>query len=672
MAFPPQLCIGIDLGTTNSSIAVFNKPDEHRSPVSTIENTMGQLSTPSVVAFTDDEKEDFYLVGQPALNLREFDEALPSVFYQTKKLIGRNFNEKYISDLKKSLTYELAKDNSANRIQLKVTRGLLKDQLIEPIQVSALILHYLKNLSAKKTSIDKVTNNVVITVPANFNDKQRKATADAAKLAGLNPVDIISEPIAACIKYAFDNSSQIKSTEKVIVFDFGGGTLDVSLVKIEASGSKLTVLATAGDNHFGGSDIDVHLFNKINQNLKEQDIDLQYSQREEPCIRNARMKILSLCEEAKKFLSAPQQHKFQLNTELRLPYNDVFQLQTDISKPDVENFIQLNYNKIINPIDYVLDKAKMKTEDISQVLLVGGSSLIPIITNILKDKFKNPNIVSDEMNKQTAICEGAAIYGAFKVNKDLKCNGISSFSIVDVTPLDIGINIVTNDKVQYESLIKRNSPIPCSSEWKRYLVNYNTTDKLYKLTIQVVEAENDNGDGCQTNQEFNIEIKPDQEPPPEKMNIQMRIQVNNNGINLIVKKGSEDQQYDNYDGDYNCTIPKLQSDYTSEQWTQMLNRHKQLNSKIEDDCNIEAELTKALNSIKFNRGKIFPGDRKSQNAIASLIAQKIKEIKTAKNPLSPNDALLILQFVENEIKKIKNKYIRPNLVEEFFTNWQKK
>ena len=675
MSIKPQICLGIDLGTTNSSIAVFYEPNTSIQPLSTIQNVYNSNMTPSVIAFTDSDEKP-YIFGKEAIGQKAYPDKLESVFYQVKKLIGRDFLDPHFRDCKRTFTFNVTQGPN-NKILLTVKNGKLKDQQIDPIEISALVLKELSKLAARTSSHDAITNKAVITVPANFNDRQRKATAAAAKLAGLEPVDIISEPIASCIKYAYEHS-HMKDLQHVLVYDFGGGTLDVSLVKIE--NSKISVISTAGDNQFGGSDIDNYLFRMINNKIIEKyNINLERPTKksreaEDPKITHARMILLSRCEEGKIFLSSPGAYTYQINEEFKIKETTI-QCKTEITRTLIEQYLQSPEisKKLNDPIDFVLNYAKITKDKISKVLLVGGSSNIPYICTMIKEKFNLPGQVSETLNKETAICEGAAIYGAFKVNKKLKYNDFTNFSIIDVTPLYIGIGVceANSSQIQFESLIKRNSQIPCKSEWRRYLANYFKDEKKYKLTIPIMESELEKTAMSTTVEEFSIEFIPedptkDQPPLP----VYIRILVDQNGINLLVKQTSSDPSPDDFTSDHKFNISNSKCDYSSEQWTIMDNRHKNLTKEKEDNSNVLEILTKALNSLKNQRAKIFSkvtgADKQQfQKNLQNIVNAAINNAKAnyTNSTMPPQEAINVLNNVEDQIRRFFPSYVRPKQID---------
>ena len=456
-----SVCYGIDLGTTNSCIAIYYKGNRENNP----ELPPGApRTTPSVVCF--DEVQT--LIGSPALKKRS---DLPeSTFYNVKRLIGRYKNDPRIQKDIKNYTFTV-KSDSKQRPKLVIPHSKrFPDGLdIFPEEISALVLDQLAQNASSALAKVPSKPNAVIAVPANFNDYQRRATKDAAKIAGLNPIAVITEPVAACITYAY-NSVRKDKPEHVLVYDFGGGTLDVAIVKIEKG--VFTVLATAGDTTCGGQDFDRNMREYLIEELEKKGI---YFDPDEEKDRNDLALLLSLAEEKKINLSTAGSdtvyfHHSRQDKDVSLTVN----------RSVMEDFVIRMESKLVNPIEIVLRQANFKAEDIDKVIMVGGSSRIPKVQELVHGHIKQtPSTI---VNPDEAIAFGASIYGAYQLGSEIK--NLPNLQIQEVTPMSIGIN--TRNGI--DEKIKRNTPKPCSSSYTAY----RATNPTGFIQIEVFEGdEND-------------------------------------------------------------------------------------------------------------------------------------------------------------------------------------
>ncbi|MCW5547695.1 MAG: molecular chaperone DnaK, partial [Opitutaceae bacterium] len=395
--------LGIDLGTTNSCMAVM----EGGEPV-VIPNAEGARTTPSVVAFT---KSGERLVGQAAK--RQAVTNPRNTIFSAKRLIGRKFSE--------------VKAEAAN-MPFKVVEGKNGDAYIEvqngdkteqfaPQQISAFVLGKLK-ADAEAYLGEKITQ-AVITVPAYFNDSQRQATKDAGKIAGLEVLRIINEPTAASLAYGLDK----KKDEKIAVFDLGGGTFDVSVLEI--GDDLIEVLSTNGDTHLGGDDFDQRLVNHISEQFqKEHGIDLRKD-------AMALQRLREAAEKAKKELSSQQ------TTDINLPFisydaSGAKHLQMSISRSDFERLIDDLVERCRIPVENALKDAKLSPEQIDEIVLVGGSTRVPKVQEMVKKIFKGKE-PHRGVNPDEVVSIGAAIQGAI-ITGDVK-----DVVLLDVSPLSLGI-----------------------------------------------------------------------------------------------------------------------------------------------------------------------------------------------------------------------------------------
>ena len=417
--------IGIDLGTTYSCVGTWEN-----SSVVIIPNDLGSRTTPSVVAFSDKER----LIGQAAKDniTRNYENTV----FDVKRLIGRRFDDKIVQEDIKLWPFKVEKDSNSDRPVVVVSYlGQTKNFYAE--EISAMVLMKMKDIAS--TYLKKDVKDAVITVPAYFNDSQRQATKDAGRIAGLNVLRIINEPTAAAVAYGLDKKGE--DEKKVLIFDLGGGTFDVSILVINED--VFEVRATCGDTHLGGEDFDNRLVNYCAKKFKENTgIDISGNQK-------AKRRLKLECEKAKRNLSTA----IEAHIEIENLANEE-SLSITVSRSDFENMCQDLFNKCIEPLKKSLSDAKITKDKISEVVLVGGSTRIPkiceIVENFFDGKSLNKNINADEAVAYGATYEAAVIM-------DLEDEGLEKLVLLDVTPLSLGVEI---EGERMSVIIPRNKPIP--------------------------------------------------------------------------------------------------------------------------------------------------------------------------------------------------------------------
>ncbi|KAL6938180.1 hypothetical protein ACO0RG_004724 [Hanseniaspora osmophila] len=410
--------IGIDLGTTNSAVAIM----EGKIP-KIIENAEGSRTTPSVVAFT---KEGERLVGIPAK--RQAVVNPENTLFATKRLIGRRFEDAEVQRDIKQVPYKIVKHSNGDA--WVEARG----EKYSPAQVGGFVLNKMKETA--ESYLGKSVKNAVVTVPAYFNDSQRQATKDAGQIVGLNVLRVVNEPTAAALAYGLE-----KAESKVIaVFDLGGGTFDISILDID--NGVFEVKSTNGDTHLGGEDFDITLLREIVKKFKEESgIDLGND-------RMAVQRIREAAEKAKIELSSTMQ------TEINLPFitadaSGPKHINMKFSRAQYETLVDPLIKKTVDPCKKALKDANMATSDIGEVILVGGMSRMPKVVDTVKQIFGRE--ASKSVNPDEAVAMGAAIQGAVLAGE------VTDVLLLDVTPLSLGIETLGG---VFTRLIPRNTTIP--------------------------------------------------------------------------------------------------------------------------------------------------------------------------------------------------------------------
>ena len=441
--------LGIDLGTTYSCVAVWNNGN-----VDVIPNESGSTVTPSVVAFTNKD----ILIGDAAKY--QIVKNYKNTVYDAKRLIGRLYNDKVVQEDMKLWPFKVIEDPQTKKTRIQVEyKG--KTESFLPEEISACVLSKMKQIA--KNYFGKEITDAIVTVPAYFNDLQRKATQAAGKIAGLNVLRTINEPTAAAIAYGLNKDNG--NGRNVLIFDLGGGTFDVTVLSID--GNLLEVKSSRGDMHLGGQDFDNEIINFCINEFKEQSgIDINDNIK-------AKCRLKVECEKAKKNLSSASETTIDLDA---LAEGEDFNIT--ISRPEFEDMCKTHFDKLIPVVVQTLEDAKLTKERIDDIVLVGGSTRIPKVNEIIIDYFnKEPkkNINADE-----AVAIGAAIQGAIANN--VEDEGLERLILLDVTPLSLGLELSSG---KMDVIIKRNTTIPCEKTEKYRTVK----DNQRKIAVKVYQGE---------------------------------------------------------------------------------------------------------------------------------------------------------------------------------------
>ena len=430
--------IGIDLGTTYSCVGVWQN-----GKVDIVPNDMGERTTPSYVAFTDTER----LVGDAAKN--QITRNPTNTVFDAKRLIGRKYEDREVQGDMKLWPFKVVKDPKSDRPQVCIKYQKQEKKFFAE-EISAMVLQKLKQTA--NDFLGKEVKDAIITVPAYFNDSQRQATKDAGTISGLNVLRIINEPTAAAIAYGLDK--KYKTERNVLIFDLGGGTFDVSLLTLEDG--LFEVKATNGNTHLGGEDFDNRLVEYCAGEFRRKTgVDIKSNPK-------ALRRVRASCEKAKRALSAATQATVDIDALM-----DGEDLNVVITRSKFEDLCMDLFKKCMPPLENVIKDAKMSKSQVHDVVLVGGSTRIPKIQQMVQEFFngKEPN---KSINPDEAVAYGAAVQAAVLTN--VKDENIEKLILLDVTPLSLGIETVGGVMTV---LIPRNSTIPTKKTPKYMKVKGN-------------------------------------------------------------------------------------------------------------------------------------------------------------------------------------------------------
>jgi molecular chaperone DnaK len=450
--------IGIDLGTTYSCIAFMEG-----SLPKVIPNLEGFTTTPSIISFTSSGK---MLIGNSAL--RQAITNPENTFYAIKRIMGKKYESEEIEEFKKRIPYKLTEAGNGD-VMLEV-----QSKVISPQEASSVILRYLKDCA--KDYLGEKVNKAVITVPAHFNDHQRQATKDAAKIAGLDILRVINEPTSACLAHGLNSKRNLRAA----VYDMGGGTFDISILEIEDG--VFNVLATSGNTFLGGEDFDNRIVDWIKDDFKEKNnIDISD--------RLALQRIKEAAENAKRELS------FSTESEINLPFifsqeSGPMHIKKTFTRNQLEKMTEDLVKKSLPYVDEALSSSHLAPEDIDEIILVGGQTRMPMLRRMITEYFQKQPI--EHINPEEIVAMGAAIQAGIMQRKmsDL-------ILLLDVTSLSLGIE--TENK-GYQKIIEKNTTIPT----KKTMSFTTVEDNQRRVKIHVLQGENENSEDNVSLAVFNL------------------------------------------------------------------------------------------------------------------------------------------------------------------------
>ncbi|MCY4250622.1 MAG: molecular chaperone DnaK [Rhodobacteraceae bacterium] len=575
--------IGIDLGTTNSCVAIMEGTDSK-----VVENSEGSRTTPSIVAYTDKEE----LVGQAAK--RQAVTNAKNTVFAIKRLIGRRFNDSYLTKNKGSLPYQII-DGGNGDAWVEI-----RDKKYSPEQISAVILKKMK--SSAEDYLGQEVTKAVITVPAYFNDAQRQATKDAGKIAGLEVLRIINEPTAAALAYGLDK----KEAKTIAVYDLGGGTFDITIIEIDDG--LFEVKSTNGDTFLGGEDFDLVIVNHLaNEFKKENGVDLTKDkialQRLKEAAENAKVELSSSME------TEINQPFISIDTDTKQPLH----LISKLTRAKLENLVGGLIKKTLKPCEAALKDAGLKLGEIDEIVLAGGMTRMPKVVEEVTNFFGKPP--SKGVNPDEVVALGAAIQAG------VLSGTVKDVVLLDVTPLSLGIETLGG---VFTRLIDRNTTIPT----KKSQVFSTAEDNQTTVTIQVYQGEREIAQHNKLLGRFNLEGIPNAARGIPQ--IEVTFDIDANGITSVTALDKATNKSQSITIQSSGGLSEDEIDKMVDEAKEYAEADKNKKDLVEAKNSAESLIYQTNKSLDEHKEKLDPATIEAIELAINALEENLKEEDTAK------------------------------------------
>jgi heat shock 70kDa protein 1/2/6/8 len=585
--------IGIDLGTTYSCVAVYENNN-----VTVIANDQGNRTTPSYVSFFENER----LIGDAAKNQASANPK--NTIYDVKRLIGREYSDRTVQDDAKHFSFDVTDSNGKPMVQVEVDG---KRTQFTPEQVSAMILQKMKTTA--EAYLGYTVKDAVITVPAYFNEAQRQATKDAGLIAGLNVMRIINEPTAAAIAYGLGKETNEGQDHNVLIFDLGGGTFDVSVLSIDDG--VFEVKSTSGDTHLGGSDFD----QLITDYLLDEFVKKNAGKiKKEDVSDRAKLRLRTMAERAKRTLSSSTSANIEIDSLC-----DGLDFATKLTRARFEALCGDLFKKTIVSVERALIDSGLGKQQINEIVLVGGSTRIPKVKQILSDYF-NGKKLCESINPDEAVAYGAAVQAAI-LNGDATGKA-DKVLLIDVTPLSLGIE--TSGEVMTK-IIDRNTAVPC----KKSQIFSTYSDNQPAVTIQIYQGERSRTADNKKIGQFELGgIPPAKRGVPQ---IEVCFDLDSNGMLLVTAKDKATNKECSVTIQSRDKLSQSDIDRMVEEAEKFAELDKQNMAKIEAKNSLETRLFGVKSLLDEHKDKLTSVDQTKLDDLNKFVTETEQWLNEVKN-----------------------------------------